>query len=167
MTQSASAEIERKFLVRDVPDDLEQHPHETIRQGYVSVSADGTEARVRDQSGSYFLAVKSGSGEARTEVELPIPEKTFDSLWPLTRKQRVRKVRYHVPHEDRTIEVDVYRRKLKGLVVAEVEFPDEEVARAFQPPDWFGEEVTGNEGFSNQNLACHGLPEEVACAASS
>jgi adenylate cyclase len=166
MTHSASAEIERKFLVRDVPDDLEQHPHEKIRQGYVSVSADGTEARVRDQGGSYFLTVKSGHGEARTEVELPIPEKTFDSLWPLTRGQRVRKVRYHVPIEGRMVEIDRYRRKLKGLVVAEVEFPDEDAARAFQPPEWLGEEVTGNDRFSNRALACHGLPEEVACGAS-
>jgi CYTH domain-containing protein len=59
----------------------------------------------------------------------------------------VRKVRYFVSHQDRTIEVDVYQRKLKGLVTAEVEFADAESARAFEPPDWLGREVTGDEHF--------------------
>jgi adenylate cyclase len=165
MTHPANAEIERKFLVHDAPEDLKQQPHENIRQGYLAIAADGTEARVREQGDASFLTVKSGSGETRTEVELPIPAKTFASLWPLTRGQRVRKVRYHVPHDDRTIEIDVYRRKLKGLVVAEIEFPSEEAAAAFQPPEWLGEEVTGDERFNNKNLACHGLPEDVACEA--
>ena len=158
-------EIERKFLVRELPEDLDEHPHERIRQGYFVIGADGTEARVRRGDGGCFLTVKSGRGQTRTEVELPIPQRAFDSLWPLTRGRRVRKVRYHVPVDGGTAEVDVYRRKLKGLVVVEVEFNSEEEAAAFRAPDWFGEEVTGDERYSNQSLARHGLPEDTACPA--
>jgi CYTH domain-containing protein len=158
-------EIERKFLVRELPKDLDEHPHERIRQGYFVIGADGTEARVRRESGTCFLTVKSGRGQTRTEVELPIPARAFDSLWPLTCGQRVRKVRYRVPVRGGTAEVDVYRRKLRGLIVAEVEFDSEKEAAAFRAPDWFGEEVTSDERYSNQSLAQHGLPEDTACPA--
>jgi CYTH domain-containing protein len=35
-----------------------------------------------------------------------------------------------------------------------VEFDDEDSARAFQPPDWLGEDVTGRARYSNVLLAC-------------
>jgi CYTH domain-containing protein len=57
-----------------------------------------------------------------------------------------------------TIELDVFRGGLSGLCVAEVEFPSEEEAAAFSPPDWFGREVTDDERFKNKSLARHGRP---------
>jgi adenylate cyclase len=47
---------------------------------------------------------------------------------------------------------------LDGLVVAEIEFPSEEDAKAFQPPHWLGEEVTGDHRYMNETLATKGLP---------
>jgi len=159
---SQGLEIERKFLVPDKPAFLKDCGRKRIRQGYLAVGKNGTEVRVRQEGKQYFLTIKSGQGEARVEEELKIGRKHFESLWPLTRGRRVRKVRYFASHHDRTIEVDVYRRKLKGLVTAEVEFADTESARAFEPPDWVGREVTDDEHFRNQSLALNGLPEEPA-----
>src|SRR5262249_17343975 len=122
----------------------------------------GTEVRVRQEGKRYFLTIKTGQGKARVEEELKISRKHFDSLWPLTRGRRVRKVRYFASHHDWTLEVDVYRRKLKGLVTAEVEFADRKSARAFEPPEWLGREVTDDEHFRNQSLALNGMPEEPA-----
>ena len=51
------------------------------------------------------------------------------------------------------------RGKLEGLVTAEVEFPDEDAANQFRAPDWLGREVTGDDQYSNQSLARHGLPQ--------
>lgn len=51
------------------------------------------------------------------------------------------------------IEVDIYRGRHTGLVVAEVEFADEKSCREFIPPDWFGEDVTGRSRYSNVVLA--------------
>src|SRR5918995_1665996 len=48
---------------------------------------------------------------------------------------------------------------LAGLVVAEVEFDSESESDAFRPPDWFGEEVTGEERYANRTLACEGWPK--------
>lgn len=64
-----------------------------------------------------------------------------------------------MPHDGLTIQVDVYRRKLKGLITAEVEFPDGDAAGRFQVPTWLGREVTGDDQYSNQNLARYGLPQ--------
>jgi CYTH domain-containing protein len=152
-------EIERKFLVSQKPTFLKDCGRKRIRQGYLAVGTHGTEVRVRQEGKRYFLTIKSGNGAARVEEELPIGRKRFDALWPLTRGRRVRKVRYFASHHDKTIEVDVYRGKLKGLVIAEVEFADKKLARAFEPPEWVGREVTDDEHFRNHNLALNGLPE--------
>jgi len=40
-------EIERKFLVNELPNNLEQFPHKNIVQGYLAIGTDGTEVRLR------------------------------------------------------------------------------------------------------------------------
>ena len=56
------------------------------------------------------------------------------------------------------MELDRYAGELEGLMVAEVEFESEDEADGFEPPDWLGDEVTGNERYSNQRLATDGIP---------
>ena len=82
----------------------------------------------------------------------------FDELWPLTEGRRLRKRRHLIPHGELEIELDVYEGDLDGLVVAETEFASEEEARAFEPPGWIGEEVTGDERYLNETLATRGKP---------
>jgi CYTH domain-containing protein len=154
-----SREIERKFLVNDPPPDLDRHPCTKLRQGYVAVTEGGTELRVRKEGKWHVLTIKEGHGEDRGEHEVEISSSQFDALWPLTKGRRVKKARSEVPLDGLTIQVDVYRGKLRGLTTAEVEFPDDDAARAFQPPEWFGREVTGDDQFSNQTLARNGLPQ--------
>ena len=57
-----------------------------------------------------------------------------DALWELTEGRRVQKARRRVRVGDAVAEVDEYFGALDGLVVAEVEFDDEEASRAFRPP---------------------------------
>jgi adenylate cyclase len=73
---------------------------------------------------------------------------------------RVEKTRYEIPYGAHLIELDVYSGALEGLVVAEVEFGSEEESARFDPPDWFGSEVTDDVRYSNRSLAVHGRPEE-------
>ena len=77
----------------------------------------------------------------------------FDALWPATEGKRLEKTRYDIPLGNRVVEIDVYGGRHNGLVVAEVEFDDEESAKNFQPPDWLGDDVTGDPRYSNQLLA--------------
>lgn len=154
----SNREIERKFLLAELPDGLSDCRHTRIRQGYIAITKAGTEVRIRKEGKHRFLTIKEGHGEDRGQEEIEITPAQFASLWPLTKGRRVRKIRYEVPFAGVTIQVDVYRGKLKGLVTAEVEFPDEDAARQFRAPEWIGQEVTGVEQYSNQELARHGLP---------
>jgi len=149
-------EIERKFLVPEPPD-LGGTESDEIEQGYLALGSAG-EVRLRRKGEKLVLTAKRGSGIARDEAEIELDSPEFELLWPLTDGRRLRKRRHVIPHGARRIEVDVYGGDLEGLVVAEIEFPSEDEARAFRPPDWVGEEVTGDERYLNETLASKGAP---------
>jgi adenylate cyclase len=150
-------EIERKWRVSEIPGGL---PEGTpLRQGYLTRGGD-TEVRLRDKGGACVLTVKRGAGLRREEVEVDLDRAQFEALWPLTAGARVEKTRYKLPAGGLTIELDVFEGALTGLTLAEVEFPDEASAVAFDAPGWFGEDLTGRPGWSNGALARQGLPDE-------
>jgi CYTH domain-containing protein/CHAD domain-containing protein len=154
-----SSEIERKFLLGELPPSLAGRTGEPISQGYLT-SGEGAEIRLRRAGERTLLTVKTGVGEVREEVEVRVGAELFDSLWPLTDGRRVRKTRLHEPlGNGLEAEIDVYGEELTGLVVAEVEFRSPEQSRAFAPPGWFGDEVTGDARYANRELASRGTPE--------
>ena len=78
--------------------------------------------------------------------------RAFDRLWPLTEGRRLHKRRHVLPHRGFEIEIDVYDGELAGLVGRD-RIPPEEEARAFDPPDWLSEDVTGDPAYLNESLA--------------
>jgi CYTH domain-containing protein len=150
-------EIERKFLV-DRPPDLTSRSSTRIEQGYLSLIEHGAEVRLRRRDGELTLTVKGGGGRERTEVELPLTGEQFEELWPFTEGRRLVKVRHLVPVGGLTAEVDVYEGELEGLRIAEVEFESEVEADRFNPPEWLGDEVTGDQRYLNERLAVEGRP---------
>jgi len=157
--QSQPQEIERKFLVKSLPENLEQYPHKDIVQGYLAITEDGTEVRLRKKGKKYFQTVKSGAGKTRFESEVEITEDQFNTLWEATKGKRVEKTRYEIPHESGTIELDIYHGDLDGLLLAEMEFSSEKDSNEFVTPIWLSEEVTDDKKYKNQNLALHGVPK--------
>jgi adenylate cyclase len=151
-------EVERKFRLTEPPEGLGEHPHDSIAQGYL-VIADDVEVRLRAADGHRLLTVKRGHGEVREEVELQLSAEQFDALWPLTEGLRLEKKRHRVPLGELTVEVDVFEGDLAGLALAEVEFSSEQESQGFDPPDWLGEEVTGDDRYANQTLAKSGSRE--------
>lgn len=149
-------EIERKFLVPELPSELNDARSTRIEQGYLVVGADGSEARVRRRDGVCTLTVKSGSGLARGETEISITSDQFEALWPVTEGRRIEKTRYVL---DGDVEVDAYEGELDGLIVAEVEFPHMAAAFEYEPPAWFGTEVTTDDRYKNRRLATDGRPD--------
>lgn len=160
--RSLSTEIERKFALSELPPDLGEHPSTEIEQGYLAVDA-AVEVRLRRAGDDLLLTVKRGRGETREEVEIELAPEQFDALWPLTESRRLRKRRYRVPLKGGACaEVDRYGDGLSELLIAEVEFPSEQVADGFDAPPWLGEEVTGDDRYANQTLALKGPPEDGA-----
>jgi adenylate cyclase len=149
-------EVERKYLVT-VPPELSGTQFDEIEQGYLA-TGDDQEVRLRRKGERLLLTAKRGSGLTRDEAEVELESAAFGRLWPLTEGRRLRKRRYVIPHGSHRIELDVYGGELEGLMVAEVEFRSEEEAKAFRPPGWLGEEVTGDHRYMNETLATKGLP---------
>jgi len=153
-------EIERKFLVKKIPDNLEQYRSEELIAGYFRDSS-GDKIRIRQEGDKYFKVKKKGSGLVRKlpEGEPPITKEEFDELWPKTEGWRLRKTRYFIPSNQGMIQLDIFHDALEGHTNVEVEFDSEDLAPNFIPPDWFGKEVTGKKKYSSSSLAKNGLPK--------
>ncbi len=151
-------EIERKFRVAQVPPDLGDGA--PLRQAYVALDGE-VEVRVRSDGADHVLTVKAGRGLERTEVEVPVDAGAFAELWAVAGGRHLEKTRHRIDLGCRTAELDLYGGGLAGLAVVEVEFPSRQEADAFQPPAWFGAELTGRPGWSNAELARHGPPDDA------
>jgi adenylate cyclase len=146
-------EIERKFLAKDLPPALRRARRFKILQGYLATERDGRHVRLRLKGKNASLTFKTGGSNVREEREIKLSAKQFAALWPATKGRRLQKVRYEIPWKSLTIEIDIYGGTHRGLVVAEVEFPNQAARKKFEPPSWFGREVTGNNRYSNIRLA--------------
>lgn len=144
-------EIERKYLVEQIPDNLGSFPCRIIEQGYLSTSP---VIRIRKDNELYELTYKSGGLMAREEVNLPLDRASYTHLLKKIDGRLIRKRRYMIPLSGGlTAELDIFEGGLAPLVLAEVEFPDEEHAMSFSPPDWFGEDVTFSGKYHNSHLS--------------
>lgn len=142
-------EIERKFLIEKIPD-LTGCNCDEIKQGYFSINP---EKRVR-QKGNKFILTEKGEGDLiREEKEIEIDIKTAKELFEKSKTYIIEKTRYYIPYDKYTIELDIYKGRHAGLVVAEVEFENEEDARNFKAPNWFGKEITYDKSYKNMMLA--------------
>jgi adenylate cyclase len=153
-------EVERVFKVRRIPGDIEKYPSENIVQGYLAVDSTGAEVRLRKIGERYFETYKGAGRLQRRELEIEVSRDQFDTLWPGTDGRRIEKTRYQIDARGQKIELNLFRGELEGLVLAEVEFPSRQKSEEFQPPDWFGEEVTKDSRYKNQNLAQKGTPKD-------
>jgi adenylate cyclase len=153
-----SVEIERKFVLDGEPEWLDNHDSAHIEQGYLAIVEGETEVRLRRKDEQVLLTVKQGAGEVRREEEIELTDDQFEALWPLTEGRHVAKRRYEVPHEGLTIEIDVFEGPLEGIVTAEVEFDSVDASATFEPPEWLGQDVTGDPNYANESLATRGAP---------
>src|SRR6266481_1278550 len=148
-----SREIERKFLLKRLTKELKRSRRYVIAKGYLATEPAGRQVRLRKKGKTASLTFKMGRGAAREEREIKLSPKQFAALWPATAGRRLRKLRCEIPWRNLLIEIDIYRGRHSGLVVAEVEFPNRAMCRKFKRPSWFGREVTGEKRYSNVRLA--------------
>lgn len=145
-------EIERKFLVDHLPVFLLEQQKFEIIQGYISADPNGREVRLRKKGETYWLTIKDNGGLERNEYEVQLSQAQFETLWQTTESRRIIKDRYVYKHEGYAVEVDVYHQPLKGLIVAEVEFPSKEEALRYKKAPWMSKEVTHLNFLKNKNL---------------
>lgn len=152
-------EIERKFLVTQ--ETLLKVKEEyvglvkRIIQGY-NPGNPGERIRTVFLNGTYSYSEytrKTGEGLVRDEYNVPLNIADTQKYWGRM-ENIVTKNRYSVKNPDGLLfEYDEYLGHLKGLFVVEVEFETIEQADGFVVPEFFGDEVTGNTFFANENLS--------------
>lgn len=155
-------EIERKYIITDLPTGYEACPSHQIEQAYLSTEP---VIRVRREDDSYYLTYKSKGLLAREEYNLPLTEESYEHLKRKADGIILTKQRYLLPfsefgcpqHFDASdsliIELDIFKGVYAGLILAEVEFLSEDDANAFMPPAWFGRDVTLSGEYQNSRLS--------------
>ncbi|NBH13801.1 CYTH domain-containing protein [Lachnospiraceae bacterium] len=144
-------EIERKFLIKSLPERLQDYSFHQIEQGYL---CSDPVVRIRRQDEDYFLTYKSRGLMVREEYNLQLTKDAYEHLLPKVDGILISKKRYVIPLESGlTIELDIFAGELAPLILAEVEFDTEEAAHAFTPPDWFGKDVTYSTDYHNSVLS--------------
>lgn len=163
-------EIERKFLVNPrswtgIPEDVKKISR--LRQAYLTTDPVRV-VRVRTEEVTCYpnyplpatigyLTIKGKKvGASGQEWEYPIP---FDEAVAMMKtvvlpNSIIEKIRYVLPLPGSPlleIEVDHFQGRHQGMIVAEVELPNEDTE--FEVPPWFGPEVTNDTFFSNLSLA--------------
>lgn len=143
-------EIERKFLVKD-ESFLADLTGEEFIQGYLCTDPERTvRVRVVGEFGKLTIKGKS-NGISRSEFEYDIPLIEAKSLLELSSSPLIEKTRYRVPNKGHVWEVDVFKGKNSGLIVAEIELESEDAF--FEMPKWVGEEVSNDKRYYNSQLS--------------
>ncbi len=150
-------EIERKFLITQLPENLADYPFHQIEQGYLCTHP---VVRIRRQDDEYILTYKSGGMMARQEYNLPLTAEAYAHLKPKADGIFIAKRRYCIPFGKYTIELDIFAGDVAPLILAEVEFDSIEEAEAFVPPAWFREDVTYSPLYHNSYISKHGYRAE-------
>jgi CYTH domain-containing protein len=158
-------EVERKFLVNlsDLPADMISRGEVLeLVQTYINFSPETRVRKVRKVNDINYYHTrklpKDNIGLSREEVESCITEEKYNDLLKEQVGDTIYKTRYRFCENSYTIEVDVYSHGLTGLAVAEVEFKSVEQSGNFNPPDWFGKDITYEPRYKNSNLSQCGMP---------
>lgn len=152
-------EIERKFLLKRLPQQISNYENAKIKQAYLCTDP---VIRIRRKNNLYILTYKSAGLMEREEVEVPLNAKSFEHLLKKCDGNIIAKTRYYLPLDSGlTVEIDEFHDGFDGLIIAEVEFPDRETAEQFIPPMWLDHEVTSDPKFQNSNLCMMSENERI------
>jgi adenylate cyclase len=145
-------EIERKFLLSRVPDEVRELPGVLIEQGFLNADKRRvTRVRVTSE-GEAFLTVKGlAHGASRVEIETPIDPLKAQAMLTMVEGSIISKVRRKITVAGKVWEIDEFQGANAGLVVAEIELESEE--ETFELPSWAGLEVTEDPRYANSSLA--------------
>ena len=148
-------EIERKFLVKKIPDNLDTYERIDMTQGYLNTDP---VVRVRKENDDYVLTYKGSGLLSHSEYNLSLNKEAFDHLLKKCDGIIISKSRYKIPIENNlTAELDIFKGDLDSLKLVEVEFDSVEEANNFTPPEWFGEDVTTDNRYHNSYISKYGL----------
>lgn len=148
-------ELERTFLAAALPSELGGINPQTVTDVYVPDSANHPILRIRQKGENYEITKKAPSkDDASEQIEqtIPLTKDEFSALVK-TSSKIVSKQRYKVSIDGHPAEVDVFKDKLKGLILIDFEFDSIEAKAAFVSPACCLADVTREEFIAGGMLA--------------
>ena len=150
-------ERERVFLLKELPKDLLKFKHIDIKIGDVTLSNDINVLKIRQKGDTYEIIKKEYiSEQEKREYVKPLNEEEFGLLFSVTKRRHAKK-RFFYPLDTYICEVDIYVEEMEGYARVEVECDNVGELKAFNPPSWFGEEITAINHEIHENLG------EITC----
>lgn len=135
-----SKEIERKFLVKEMPDVVGLHRSRLER--YFLYIGEGIELRIQTNGNWYKLQRKSSVSETERDTEeIKLSAAEFEQLKKIAISS-IQRESYHLADSPKT-DIRMYGGIFDGLVRVEFEFISQEELATFTPPNWVGAEITG------------------------
>lgn len=141
--------IEKKYLVREVPD-LRNTIYTQISEGYLSYDP---EISIRKSDTECYI-IRKGIGTLKnSETKTKISGITYEILSDLIKGRTIKKVRTFIKADKKVAELDTYLGDLEGLAIVSVKFDSEQDFECFNSPTWFGEEITDDKRYQNSVLS--------------
>jgi len=141
-------ELEKTYLIKSLPENLEDYPHKELIDYYLPVDADHPKLRLRKRGDILEITKKTLLQEwdcsQQKEETIILSLEEYQALGQLPSK-KIHKVRYYVPYKEYTVEFDVFQWDLKWLILADIEFPDQQSQQQFTMPDFCLAEITQEE----------------------
>lgn len=151
---SHNLEIERKFMVNPTRwKNVTPERSAKISQAYLSTNPDCTvQLRITDEQAFLTIKGKRKLG-VNAEYEYPIPLAEAEEMIKMGQPPLIEKVRHYVTVEGKTWEVDEFKGRHAGLMIAEIELSH--IDEYFVYPEWVLNEVTEDVHYTNAYLAQH------------
>lgn len=149
-------ELERTFLLKNVPENLKDCKSVEIFDIYIPQSTPHPILRIRKKGDVLEITKKSpvdlNDCSEQSEETIPLTKEEFSDFLKLDGK-RIRKIRYYYPINNKTAEIDVFLDDLEGLALVDVEFSSNEEKSSFIVPDFCLVDVTQEEFLAGGILA--------------
>lgn len=186
-------EIERKFLLKNIPFKIDSFDKYYIEQGYISVdpvlrirytkkypyikkndyfnidsnNIDTNKDNIKNIE-NYYLTYKSKGMLSHKEINIPIDKDEYKNLSKKVSGKIIKKNRYKIPLSDivkkdevkvnilsLVLELDFFLNVYDSdalLILGEIEFPTEDMAKSFNMPSFFLKDVTYDKKYYNNNM---------------
>ncbi len=155
-------EIEKRYLLTSdniekiLRNDFIEFKKEELEQFYLVATIEKT-LRYRKEGSRYIKNSKKGSGLVREESEDEVTEIEYKEAKSRRKGGIIKKCRYSFSINNWNFELDIFKGKLKGLRILEVEFNDIEEANSFKMPEILRaliiKEITNESIYSNGALS--------------
>ena len=154
-------EIERQWLF-----DIDKMPerfcscHKDMEQSYLNLEPEvrlrkETSKSIFESDPTYWITIKGNGDLSREEINKEITKEEYEALkriGNITEDKVIRKIHWETYIDQYKLELNIVDKGTENeFCYGEIEFASEEEALAFEPLDWFGEEVTYDNSYKMKN----------------